>query len=91
MWIFATQIFSESKLSNHIETGDIYYDKLNINESIFDRFSQEHDKTKKLVSAILSYGGTFVLFIKEFFDDIDCKTTDRFGFFNKEKCKVSIL
>ena len=73
-WDFATQIFSESKLSIHIETGVIYYDRLNINESIFDRFS-----------------GTFVLYIKEFFDHIDCETADRFDFFNKQKCKVSIL
>ena len=37
----STQFFLESKLSIHCETGNICYNGLNTNESIFDFFRQK--------------------------------------------------
>ena len=83
----STQFFLESKLSIHSETGNIYYDGLNTNKSIFDFFRQKQDKTKKFLTGILSYGRTFPFYIKEFLDDIDSKTADRYDILTNKNVK----
>lgn len=58
-----------------------------LNESIFDFFNQHQDRTKKIVNGILSYGGTFSMYINEFLDEIKPESTDRFGLFPSKNVK----
>lgn len=81
------QFFLESKPSIHSETGNIYYDGLNTSKSIFDLFRQKQDKTKKLVTGILRYSRTFPVYIKEFLDDADSETADRFDLLTNKNVK----
>ena len=37
------------KIKIHIETGYIFFDNVNLNESIYDFFYAQPDKTKKLI------------------------------------------
>lgn len=51
-------------------------------------FGQQQDKTKKLVTGVLSYGGTFSSYITGFLDDIDAEIMDRFDPFMNKNIKL---
>ena len=72
------EIFIQNKLSIHFETGNIYYKNLKTNESIYDFLLQQHDKTKQFINVTPSFNDSFSNYIKEFLDDLDSRTFDRF-------------
>ena len=43
-------LIQRNKLSIHIESGNIYYDKIDTGESIYSFFIAQQDHTKKLIS-----------------------------------------
>ena len=47
------------------ETGNIYLDKTNTNESLYDFLLTQQNKKKKLINASFSYGGDFCTYITE--------------------------
>lgn len=63
------------------------YTMTDLNESIFVFFNQHQDRTKKIVNGILSYGGTFSMYINEFLDEINPESTDRFELFTSKNVK----
>ena len=50
-----SQIFRENMLSIHTETGNIFYDNYNTNESIYSFLLNQQDKTKQVIHATLRY------------------------------------
>ena len=76
---YCAEIMRESKLSIHIETGNIYYDNMNTGESLYEFILNQQVETKKSITATLSYGGFLEDYLKEFLSGIDAETDDRFG------------
>lgn len=62
---FGYKILTKNKITIHIETGNIYLDKTNTNESLYDFLLTQQDKKKKLINASFSYGGDFCTYITE--------------------------
>ena len=76
---YCAEIMRESKLSIHIETGNIYYDNMNTGESLYEFILNQQVETKKSITATLSYGRFLEDYLKEFLSGIDAETDDRFG------------
>ena len=82
-----SQIFRENMLSIHIESGNIFYDNYNINESIYSFSLNQQDETKQVIHATLTNKDSFSNYFKHFLDDIDNKTVEKFDFFAHENVK----
>ena len=54
------KIFVSNKLKIHIETGNIYYDDNDTNESIFDFLLKQQDPTMAIINFDFIYGGNYV-------------------------------
>ena len=63
---YGSQIMKQNRLSIHSSTGDLYYDGVNTNESLFDFIISQENTTKKRIREKLYYGGTFEQYLSEF-------------------------
>ena len=84
---FGSQILRKNMLSIHIETGNIFFDNYNTNESLYKVLVRQKDETKKIIHATLSYEDSFSNYIKHFLDDVDPETVDKFDFFTNKNAK----
>ena len=62
----------------HTETGNIYYENLNTNKSIYNLLQERQDKTKNIYHCHTHFHYSFSNYIKEFLDDLDFSTIDTF-------------
>ena len=77
----------ENKLLIHIESGNVYFDNFNTNESIYDFLLWKQDFEKKLTNGDFSYGGVFSRYINEFLSGIDSEADNRFDLLTKKDAK----
>ena len=82
-----SQIFRENSMSIHIETGNVYFDGYNTNESIYEFLLSQQDETKQKIHTTLSYSDTFSNYIRNFLDDIDHEMVDKSDFFTNKNVK----
>ena len=75
-----SQIFREKMLSKHVETGNIFYNNYNTNESIYSFLLNQWDETKQIIHATLTYKDSFLNYLKYLLDDIVNETVERFDF-----------
>ena len=75
------QIFRENMFSIYIETGNIFYDHYNTNESIYSFLLNQHDETKQIIHVTVIDKDCFSNYLKYFLDDVDNKTVKRFDLF----------
>ena len=73
--------------SIHIETGNIFYDNYNANESIYSFLLSHEDETKQTIHTTLTYRDSFSNYLKYFFDGLDNETVEKFDFFAHENVK----
>ena len=52
---FCQELFIENKLKIHIETGNIFFNNLDTNESIYGFFQQQENKSKAKINFELSF------------------------------------
>ena len=64
----------QNRLFIHSSTGDLYYDGINTNESLFDFIASQKNYTKKRIKEKLYYGGTFEQYLSEFLPAFDADT-----------------
>ena len=72
-----SQIMKQNRLSIHSSTGDLYYDGINTNESLFDFYDSQKTFTKKRIKEKLCYGGTFEQYLSHFLPVFDADTDAR--------------
>ena len=81
----------ENKLLIHIESGNVYFDNFNTNESIYDFLLWKQDFEKKLTNGDFSYGGVFSRYINEFLSGIDSEADNRFDLLTKKDAKYRYI
>ena len=59
-------LLTDNKLKIHIETGNIYYDNTDTNESIYGFFQLQEDHTKKFIDLEFTYDETYQKYFDEF-------------------------
>ena len=82
-----SQILRKNMLSIHVETGNIFYENYNTNESIYDFLLRQQDETKKIIHATLTYKDSFSNYLRYFLDDIDAETVGKCDFFINKNVK----
>ena len=82
-----SQIFRENSLSILIETGNVYFDGYNTNQSTYEFLLSQQDETKQKIHTRLSYSDTFSNYIRNFLDDIDHETVEKYDFFTNKNVK----
>ena len=68
---YSSQIMKQNRLSIHSSTGNLYYDGVNTNKSLFDFIVSQKIRTKKRIREKLYYGGTFEQYLIEFLPAFD--------------------
>lgn len=56
----------ENKLTIHINTGNIYHDDFNTNESFYDFLLVQEGTNKKILNAKFSFGENFQQYIENY-------------------------
>ena len=84
---YCSNIMRENKLLIHIESGNVYFDNFNTNESIYDFLLWKQDFEKKLTNGDFSYGGVFSRYVNEFLSGIDSEADNRFDLLTKKDAK----
>ena len=82
-----SQIFRENMLSIHIETGNIFCDNYNTNESIYGFLLNQQGETKQKIHGTLTYRDSLSNYVKYFLDDLDNETVEKFDFFAYKNVK----
>lgn len=78
----------ENKLSIHIETGNIYCEDFNTNESIYEfTLAQQHNR-KRLLDADFYFGGKFQEHIRKYLGGIDAQNYNKYDFLTNKNSKV---
>ena len=56
---YCKEILVSNDLKIHIETGNIYYDDTDTNESIFEFMKNQEDSSKGIINTDLKYNGSY--------------------------------
>ena len=72
------RIIRENKLLLYIETGNIYHDNLNMNESIYDFILAQQENSKNLLKTRFSYGGDFDQYTRTYLGEIEARNDDKY-------------
>ena len=86
---FGCEVLSKNKMKIHLDSGNIYYNDLNMKESIYDFMIAQQDETKKFVDFNLDINDDFNLYLNEVIIgatddkfDIDTHSTSKFLFYH---------
>ena len=86
---FGREVLSKNKMKIHLDSGNIYYNDLNMKESIYDFMIAQQDETKKFVDFNLDINDDFNLYLNEVIIgatddkfDIDTHSTSKFLFYH---------
>ena len=83
-----SQIMKQNRLSIHSTTGDLYYDGVNTNESLFDFiFSHTKKNIEKRINENLYYGGTFEQYLSESLPAFDADADAKLDILTKKSIK----
>ena len=94
---FAQEVLSKTKMKIHLDTRNIYYNNLNMRESIYSFMHAQQDETKKLLDFDLDNNDNFEFYLNEIIAgvtddeyDIDTHSTSKFLFyhFNNLRCVI---
>ena len=58
-----SDFLAENKITIHLDTGNIYYDNLNMRENIYNFMHEQQDETKKLVDFELDISDDFEFYL----------------------------
>ena len=62
---FTRAVLSKNKMKIHLESGNIYYNNLNMRESIYNFMTVQQDETKKSIDFELDINDDFKFYLKE--------------------------
>ena len=69
-------LIQRNKLSIHIESGNIYCDKIDTGESIYSFFIAQQDHTKKLMSEEFQFFDSYEDYIMNYLTQIETESDD---------------
>ena len=94
---FAQEVLSKTKMKIYLDTRNIYYNNLNMRESIYSFLHAQQGETKKLLDFDLDNNDDFEFYLNEIIAgvtddeyDIDTHSTSKFLFyhFNNLRCVI---
>ena len=77
------ELMQENILFIHVETGNIFYDNFNTNESFYDLLAQQ-DENKQIINKRISYPHTFQKNLQQFLQSFDFKEIDKYDLYSNK-------
>ena len=84
---FCSRIMKEEKLKIHIESGDIYFDKFNTRETIYDFFKMQQNNEKIFIDHDFYYNKSYQEHFKEYLKNINGEVNARYDYFTNRNSK----
>ena len=84
---FAFRIMEEDKLKIHIESGDIYFDKYNTGESLFDFLKMQQNENHSFIDRDFYYNGSYDDYFRDFLNDITGEENTKYDYLTNRNAK----
>ena len=84
---FCTRIMKEEKLKIHIESGDIYFDKFNTGETIYDFLKMQQNNEKIYIKHDFYYSKSYQEYFKEQLKNVNAEVNARYDYFTNRNSK----
>ena len=84
---FAFRIMEENKMKIHIESGDIYFDKYNTGESLFDFLKMQQNDNHSFIDHDFYYNASYDDYFREFLNDITGEENTKYDYFTNRNAK----
>ena len=78
---YCKEILQGNDLKIHIETGNIYYQDTDTNESIFEFMKNQQDNSKGLINTDLKFDGSYKIYFQWILNEFDAQQKTRFDIF----------
>ena len=85
------QILVNNKLKIHIETGNIYHDNQDTNDSILDFFFNQQNQIREVISFDIVYGESYTDYFNWLIKGFDSYQKNKFTRINMQKFKIFVL
>ena len=69
---------TNNSLSNHIESGNIFYKIFNTNENFYSFFLAQQDETKKIIPKRIAYHHSFEKYFKSYLRSFSIEEVEKF-------------
>ena len=94
---YTREILAKNKMKIHLETGNIYYNNMNMQESMYDFLLAQHDKTKTLIDYEIDLSDNFDFYLNEIIasitinrNDMDTHSTSKSLFYHFNNLKLNL-
>ena len=77
---YCKEILQSNDLKIHIETGNIYYQDTDTNESIFEFMKDEQDTSKGLINIYLKSDGSYKSYFQWILNEFDAQQKKKIFF-----------
>ena len=82
---YCKEILQSNDLKIHIETGNIYYQDTDTNESIFEFMKNQQDTSKGLINTYLKFDGSYKSYFQWILNEFDAQQKTKYIFSLKNK------
>ena len=81
----------QNKLKIHVESGNIFHNNIDTNESIDSFFQQQEDSSKAFINFDFIFGYSYSDYFEWLINKFKAKQDDKYDVLTKKKLKVSFL
>ena len=81
------EIMQENSISIHLETGNVFYDNFNTQESFYDFLLNQQDQKKKIIKKKTSFSHTFKRYLHQFLQSFDVREIDKYDLYSNKNSK----
>ena len=84
---YCKEILQSNDLKIHIETGNIYYNDTDTNESIFDFIKNQQNTSKGIINTDLKFDGTYKNYFQWILNGLEAQDKTRYDLFSFKNTK----
>ena len=87
---FCKEILQSNDLKIHIETGNIYYQDIDTNESIFEFIKNQQNISKSVIHIELKFDGSYKSYFQWILNEFDAQQKTDFDIFSNQNTKYLV-
>ena len=84
---YCKEILQSNNLKIHVETGNIYYNDTDTNESIFDFMKNQQNTSKGIINTDLKFDGTYKNYFQWILNEFEAQEKTRYDIFSFKNTK----
>ena len=87
---YCKEVLQSNDLKIHIETGNIYYQDTDTNESIFEFMKNQQDTSKGLINTYLKFDGSYKSYFQWILNEFDAQQKRKYDIFSLKNTEYLI-